>query len=103
MTKLVLDRANKKIWGVCAGLANWTGGLSATEHISKLGAERRGINLVTGEVRLEGRRSRKAEDPRVGRVDPVPEEALGHVDELEAVPCRGGRDDSFSGSSQSRV
>ncbi|HMS20306.1 MAG TPA: PspC domain-containing protein [Sphingorhabdus sp.] len=25
MTKLVLDRANKKIWGVCAGLANWTG------------------------------------------------------------------------------
>lgn len=25
MTKLTLDRANKKIWGVCAGLANWTG------------------------------------------------------------------------------
>ena len=25
MTKLVLDRANKKIWGVCAGIANWTG------------------------------------------------------------------------------
>lgn len=25
MTKLMLDRANKKIWGVCAGLANWTG------------------------------------------------------------------------------
>ncbi|MBK6706812.1 MAG: PspC domain-containing protein [Sphingomonadales bacterium] len=25
MTKLSLDRANKKIWGVCAGLANWTG------------------------------------------------------------------------------
>ena len=61
------------------------------------------VDLGTGEVRVEGRRSRKAEDPRVGRVDPVPEEALGHVDELEAVPCRGGRDDSFSGSSQSRV
>lgn len=25
MTKLTLDRANKKIWGVCAGLAYWTG------------------------------------------------------------------------------
>lgn len=25
MTKLTLDRANKKIWGVCSGLANWTG------------------------------------------------------------------------------
>ena len=25
MTKLVLDQANKKILGVCAGLANWTG------------------------------------------------------------------------------
>jgi phage shock protein C len=25
MTKLMLDRANKKIWGVCGGLANWTG------------------------------------------------------------------------------
>lgn len=25
MTKLTLDRANKKIWGVCAGLSNWSG------------------------------------------------------------------------------
>ncbi|MEE9433166.1 MAG: PspC domain-containing protein [Sphingorhabdus sp.] len=25
MTKLVLDRANKKVLGVCAGLANWSG------------------------------------------------------------------------------
>jgi phage shock protein C len=25
MTKLVLDRANKKLLGVCSGLANWTG------------------------------------------------------------------------------
>ena len=25
MTKLMLDRTNKKIWGVCSGLANWTG------------------------------------------------------------------------------
>jgi phage shock protein C len=25
MSKLMLDRANKKIWGVCGGLANWTG------------------------------------------------------------------------------
>lgn len=25
MTRLVLDRANKKILGVCAGLANWSG------------------------------------------------------------------------------
>jgi phage shock protein C len=25
MTKLMLNRANKKIWGVCAGLADWTG------------------------------------------------------------------------------
>lgn len=25
MTKLMLDRANKKILGVCAGLANWSG------------------------------------------------------------------------------
>lgn len=25
MSKLVLDQANKKILGVCAGLANWTG------------------------------------------------------------------------------
>jgi phage shock protein C len=25
MSKLTLDRANKKIWGVCGGLANWTG------------------------------------------------------------------------------
>jgi phage shock protein PspC (stress-responsive transcriptional regulator) len=25
MTKLMLDRANKKIWGVCSGLAKWTG------------------------------------------------------------------------------
>ncbi len=25
MSKLTLDRANKKIWGVCSGLANWTG------------------------------------------------------------------------------
>ena len=25
MTKLTLDRANKNICGVCAGLANWTG------------------------------------------------------------------------------
>ncbi len=25
MTRLVLDKANKKILGVCAGLANWTG------------------------------------------------------------------------------
>ncbi len=24
MTRLVLDKANKKILGVCAGLANWT-------------------------------------------------------------------------------
>jgi phage shock protein C len=25
MTRLVLDKANKKILGVCAGLANWSG------------------------------------------------------------------------------
>jgi phage shock protein C len=25
MTKLTLDRANKKIMGVCAGLSNWSG------------------------------------------------------------------------------
>jgi len=25
MTRLTLDKANKKILGVCAGLANWTG------------------------------------------------------------------------------
>jgi phage shock protein C len=25
MSKLVLDRANKKLLGVCSGLANWTG------------------------------------------------------------------------------
>ncbi len=25
MTRLVLDKANKKILGVCAGLANWAG------------------------------------------------------------------------------
>ena len=25
MTRLVLDQAHKKIWGVCAGLSNWTG------------------------------------------------------------------------------
>lgn len=25
MARLVLDRANKKILGVCAGLANWSG------------------------------------------------------------------------------
>lgn len=25
MTKLALDQANKKILGVCGGLANWTG------------------------------------------------------------------------------
>jgi phage shock protein PspC (stress-responsive transcriptional regulator) len=25
MSKLTLDRTNKKIWGVCGGLANWTG------------------------------------------------------------------------------
>lgn len=25
MSRLVLDRANKKILGVCAGLANWSG------------------------------------------------------------------------------
>lgn len=25
MTKLMLDRTNKKIWGVCSGLAKWTG------------------------------------------------------------------------------
>jgi len=25
MKKLTLDRANKKIWGVCSGLANWSG------------------------------------------------------------------------------
>lgn len=25
MTKLTLDHANKKIWGVCSGLANWSG------------------------------------------------------------------------------
>jgi len=25
MAKLVLDRANKKLLGVCAGLANWSG------------------------------------------------------------------------------
>ncbi len=25
MSKLMLDRANKKIWGVCGGLANWSG------------------------------------------------------------------------------
>ncbi len=25
MSKLMLDRANKKIWGVCSGLAKWTG------------------------------------------------------------------------------
>ena len=25
MTKLVLDRANKKLLGVCSGLANWSG------------------------------------------------------------------------------
>lgn len=25
MTKLALDQANKKILGVCSGLANWTG------------------------------------------------------------------------------
>ncbi len=25
MSKLVLDRANKKLLGVCAGLANWSG------------------------------------------------------------------------------
>ncbi|WP_295490440.1 PspC domain-containing protein [Sphingorhabdus sp. EL138] len=25
MTRLTLDKANKKILGVCSGLANWTG------------------------------------------------------------------------------
>jgi phage shock protein C len=25
MTKLTLNHANKKIWGVCSGLAAWTG------------------------------------------------------------------------------
>lgn len=25
MTRLTLDKSNKKILGVCAGLANWTG------------------------------------------------------------------------------
>ena len=25
MTRLVMDKANKKILGVCAGLANWSG------------------------------------------------------------------------------
>jgi len=25
MKKLTLDRVNKKIWGVCSGLANWSG------------------------------------------------------------------------------
>ncbi|MGL5839081.1 MAG: PspC domain-containing protein [Sphingorhabdus sp.] len=25
MSKLMLDRTHKKIWGVCGGLANWTG------------------------------------------------------------------------------
>jgi phage shock protein C len=25
MTKLMLNHSNKKIWGVCSGLADWTG------------------------------------------------------------------------------
>lgn len=25
MKKLTLDRMNKKIWGVCGGIANWSG------------------------------------------------------------------------------
>ncbi len=25
MTRLLLNRANKKIWGVCAGLSDWSG------------------------------------------------------------------------------